>query len=46
MSLEMRLSQDSSFFDTRAAIKARIERQGDFNPTTTMDRKEKLCDLD
>ena len=27
MSLEMQLSQDSDFIDTRAAVKARIERQ-------------------
>ncbi|KAF9907915.1 hypothetical protein EC991_010428 [Linnemannia zychae] len=46
MSLEMRLGQDSGFFDTRAAIKARIERQGDMGSTTAVDRKERLCDLD
>ncbi|KAF9089723.1 hypothetical protein BGX23_006481 [Mortierella sp. AD031] len=41
MSLEMKLGQDDIFFDTRCAIKARIERQGE------LDRKnEKLEDLD
>ncbi|KAK3842737.1 MAG: hypothetical protein J3R72DRAFT_442308 [Linnemannia gamsii] len=57
MSLEMRLGQDSDFFATRTAIKARIERQGDGNNnnnnnnnnnafSTSMDRKERLFDLD
>ncbi|KAG0289063.1 hypothetical protein BGZ96_007298 [Linnemannia gamsii] len=40
MSFEMKLGEDISFFDTRAAIKARIERQGEF------DRKQHLADLD
>ncbi|KAG0372757.1 hypothetical protein BGX24_012627 [Mortierella sp. AD032] len=56
MSLEMRLGQDSDFFATRTAIKARIERQGDGNNnnnnnnnnafSTRMERKERLFDLD
>jgi hypothetical protein len=39
MSLEMKLGEDSAFFNTRAAIKARIERQGE------IDRKELLANL-
>lgn len=40
MSLEMKLGEDSAFFDTRTAIKARIERQSKIH------RKERLAHID
>ena len=40
MSLEMKLGKNSTFFDTHATIKARIERQSKIH------RKERLAHID